>query len=75
MQEFQTHGDMDMEVPPKTAAYVEGAHKPSFKEKVIGYAKETRGTVTRNTEEKEQGQRIVHGQDHFEPKKVGPKAP
>ncbi|KIP08588.1 hypothetical protein PHLGIDRAFT_18876 [Phlebiopsis gigantea 11061_1 CR5-6] len=51
------------------------AHKPRFKEQVIGYAKEIRGKTLGNTETKEQGQRIVHGEEKFEPKKVGPKAP
>ncbi|KAI0086992.1 hypothetical protein BDY19DRAFT_995422 [Irpex rosettiformis] len=46
-------------------------HPPRFKEKVIGYAKEIRGTALGKHETKEQGQRIVHGEEKFEPKKVG----
>jgi len=50
-------------------------HEPGFKEKVIGYAKEVRGATFGNAETKAQGQRIVHGDEAFETKKVGPKAP
>ncbi|KAF7795427.1 hypothetical protein EIP86_006585 [Pleurotus ostreatoroseus] len=52
----------------------ETGHPPRFKEKVIGYAKEIRGTALRKPDTKQQGQRIVHGEETFEPKKVGPKA-
>jgi len=48
---------------------------PSFKEKVIGYAKEVRGTMLGKPETKQQGERIVHGEEAFETKKMGPKAP
>jgi len=51
-----------------------GTHQPSFKERVIGVAKKTRGATLGNTETKEQGQRILQGQEVFEPKKVGPGA-
>ncbi|KAH8085418.1 hypothetical protein BXZ70DRAFT_559867 [Cristinia sonorae] len=47
-------------------------HEPSFKEKVIGYAKKTRGATLGNSETKEQGERILAGEEVFEPKKVGP---
>ncbi|KAK7690238.1 hypothetical protein QCA50_006892 [Cerrena zonata] len=50
------------------------AHQPSFKEKVVGYAKEIRGTALRKPETKEQGERILQGEEPFEPKKVGPGA-
>ncbi|GJE98993.1 hypothetical protein PsYK624_152310 [Phanerochaete sordida] len=73
--DLQTHADMNLEADPKTTHPVEGGHKPSFKEQVVGYAKQVRGTTLGNAEKKEQGQRIVHDHEHFEPKKVGPKAP
>ncbi|KAI0344406.1 hypothetical protein BDW22DRAFT_1427125 [Trametopsis cervina] len=47
------------------------SNEPSFKEKVIGYAKEIRGTTLGKPETKEQGQRILNGEEKFEPKKVG----
>ncbi|KAI0696255.1 hypothetical protein BC835DRAFT_1414378 [Cytidiella melzeri] len=47
---------------------------PTFKEKVVGYAKEIRGTTLGKPETKEQGQRIVNGEEKFETKKVGSKA-
>jgi len=49
-------------------------HQPSFKEKVVGYAKEFRGATLRKPETKEQGQRILQGQEVFETKKIGPGA-
>ncbi|KAL4246584.1 hypothetical protein ABKN59_008465 [Abortiporus biennis] len=51
-----------------------GPYQPSFKEKVIGYAKEIRGSTLRNPETKEEGQRILQGQEKFDIKKVGPKS-
>ncbi|KAI0795194.1 hypothetical protein BC629DRAFT_1505884 [Irpex lacteus] len=48
--------------------------QPRFKEKVIGYAKEIRGTALGKSETKEQGQRIRNGEEKFEPKKVGSKS-
>ncbi|CAL1712344.1 unnamed protein product [Somion occarium] len=50
------------------------ARRLSFKEKVVGYAKEIRGAALHKPETKEQGERILQGQEHFEPKKVGPGA-
>ncbi|KAI0071135.1 hypothetical protein K474DRAFT_1701773 [Panus rudis PR-1116 ss-1] len=50
-------------------------HEPSFKERVVGVAKEIRGSVLNKPETKEQGTRILRGEEVFEPKKIGPKAP
>ncbi|THH26821.1 hypothetical protein EUX98_g7365 [Antrodiella citrinella] len=51
-----------------------GSHQPTFKERVIGVAKKTRGATLGNTETKEQGERILQGQEVYETKKVGPGA-
>ncbi|EKM51680.1 uncharacterized protein PHACADRAFT_199185 [Phanerochaete carnosa HHB-10118-sp] len=75
VQDLPTHSDMDIDAQPKTSMAVDGGHQPNFKEKVVGYAKQVRGTTLGKTEQKEQGQRIVHGDEHFEPKKFGSKAP
>ncbi|OCH92624.1 hypothetical protein OBBRIDRAFT_423327 [Obba rivulosa] len=39
--------------------------QPSFKEKVVGYAKEIRGTVLRKPDTKEYGEKILSGQASF----------
>lgn len=42
--------------------------KPSFKEEVVGYAKEIRGTILRKPETKEHGEKILSGEASFNPK-------
>ncbi|TCD70756.1 hypothetical protein EIP91_001785 [Steccherinum ochraceum] len=56
------------------AAGAGAGHNPTFKEKVIGYAKKTRGATLGKSGTKEQGERILSGEEKFEPKKVGPGA-
>ncbi|KZT12215.1 uncharacterized protein LAESUDRAFT_720181, partial [Laetiporus sulphureus 93-53] len=46
-------------LPPK--------RKPSFTEEVIGYAKEIRGTILRDAKTKEEGEKILRGEEVYPP--------
>ncbi|KAI0917447.1 hypothetical protein AcW1_007357 [Taiwanofungus camphoratus] len=43
-------------------------YQPSFKERVVGHAKDIRGTVLRKRETKEYGEKILKGEASFNPK-------
>ncbi|EMD39780.1 hypothetical protein CERSUDRAFT_103729 [Gelatoporia subvermispora B] len=48
--------------------------QPSFKEKVVGYAKEIRGTMLRKSDTKEYGEKILAGQASFRDPETAPSA-
>ncbi|PCH41381.1 hypothetical protein WOLCODRAFT_151425 [Wolfiporia cocos MD-104 SS10] len=51
--------------PDGTQVVVTQAPQPTFKEKVVGYAKEVRGTVLGKPETKQHGERILKGEESF----------